>query len=159
MLSRLLPGMRTFGRPPSFFLLRALTAFCHDSLPSFLPSFSHLSLLHSSHFGQFFQFCCVLLLPQPAACKPLTLCLDSLVASSTPYKLLILVLPGATPRAWIPIYHNAQVCSRRHRGAGRRCRCFLAHGVSGTCWSRANGPGRLPGAGFASHARYSRIVR
>lgn len=65
---------------------------------------------------------------------------DSLVASSTPYQLLISVLPGATPRAWIHLYHNAQVCHRRYRGAGRLCRRLLAHGVSGTCWPGTNGP-------------------
>lgn len=83
---------------------------------------------------------------------------DSLVASSTPYQLLISVLPGATPRAWINLYHNAQVCHRRYRGAGRLCRRLLAHGVSGTCWPGTNGPDCLSRSRFASHARYSRLV-
>lgn len=83
---------------------------------------------------------------------------DSLVASSTPYQLLISVLPGATPRAWIHLHHNAQVCRRRYRGAGRLCRRLLAHGVSGTCWPGTNGPDCLSRSGFASHARYSRLV-
>lgn len=84
--------------------------------------------------------------------------LDSLVASSTPYQLLISVLPGATPRAWIHLYHNAQVCYRRYRGAGRLCRRLLAYGVPGTCWPGTNGPDCLSRPGFASHARYSRLV-
>lgn len=136
---------------------QTLPAFCYCHIPIYSFSAPFLAVILTTPSILSFSF--LSLGHWYADCRTLTSSTQTAsLRRPLLYHLLISVLPGATPRAWIHLHHNAQVCRRRYRGAGRHRRRLLAYGVSGTCRPGTNGPDCLPRIGFASHARHSRII-